>query len=345
MHLLPVAVFVQDRLHFLLVKMFGRFRRRIRHTILQPPVGDLGDGIVIGSAHRDRRMVATTAAWGGTPGFRTRTRSDQPEVRSSGHADGSRAIAAAKDAESKKRALATLNKGMLAATSQAPQQALLRTWARYHHCWFGGITEPYPITVSSLRAVAAMFKAGGYSSFRNYVFAAKGQHIRLGYYYWDQCLDKTAKDCIRSVIRGLGPAKRTEPLDVNKAIEILKTWKWNNTDMDRPMDSLAMITTAIIFLCREIEISGALQHELEVADDGSSCTDLWIALAISRCFAFPITFGTMYADGKSLENLWALTLILCHCFQIQEVKLSPSFKSLKWSDRWLGLTHQKLWNR
>ena len=100
-------------------------------------------------------------------GFRTRTRPDQPEVRANGHADVANAIAAAKDSESKKRALDTLNKGMLAATSQAPQQALLRTWAKFHHCWFGGITGPYPITVSSLRAVAAMFKAGGYSSFRN----------------------------------------------------------------------------------------------------------------------------------------------------------------------------------
>ena len=41
--------------------------------------------------------------------------------------------------------------------------------------------------------------------------------------------------------------------------------------MTKPVDSLAMISTAIIFLRREIEVSGALQHELEVADDGSSC--------------------------------------------------------------------------
>lgn len=250
--------------------MFCHFRRRLSHTFLQPPVGDLdtwasNDWLVVDSG----RVSMTSATE--RSGFRTRTRPDQPEVRANGHADVANAIAAAKDSESKKRALDTLNKGMLAATSQAPQQALLRTWAKFHHCWFGGITGPYPITVSSLRAVAAMFKAGGYSSFRNYVFAAKGHHIRLGH-HWDQCLDKTAKDCIRSVVRGLGPAKRTEPLDVKKAINVLGTWQWNETDMTKPVDSLAMISTAIIFLCREIEVSGALQHELEVADDGSSCT-------------------------------------------------------------------------
>ena len=99
----------------------------------------------------------------------------------------------------------------------------------------------------------------------------KSEHIRQGY-LWDQVLDRTAKDMIRSVLRGLGPAKRSDPLVVNFALDVAQSWGRNDHRLDRPINVAAMIITGIYFLTREIELSGALQHEMTVHDHGNLCT-------------------------------------------------------------------------
>ena len=155
---------------------------------------------------------------------RTRTRADQPTVRVNVAANTARALAAAASPESQRQAMEQLHRDVYAATSQAPQAALLRRWERFHLAWFCGCTEPFPLSVSSLKAVSSMFRAGNYSSIKNYIFAAKGHHIRLGH-PWNLQLDKTLKDCIRSVNRGLGVSNRSEPIDLEKALEVTMKWR------------------------------------------------------------------------------------------------------------------------
>ena len=67
----------------------------------------------------------------------------------------------------------------------------------------------------------------------SHLYAVKGQHIRLGY-TWSQALDKAGKDATRSVLRGLGPAKRSDPLFVRLAMEVCGEWGYNSDRMDRP---------------------------------------------------------------------------------------------------------------
>eukprot|EP00971_Amphidinium_carterae_P181235 3595236-Amphidinium_carterae.1 len=62
--------------------------------------------------------------------------------------------------------------------------------------------------------VAALFKAAGYRAWPNYLSVAKQAHIDAGG-SWSESLDQLARACTRSVLRGLGPARQSAPLDLN----------------------------------------------------------------------------------------------------------------------------------
>ena len=63
---------------------------------------------------------------------------------------------------------------MYAATSKKPRDALLKTWVRLHTCWFGEDGQPaFPLNEIKLVRVSALFKSGGYKSFKNYLSRAK----------------------------------------------------------------------------------------------------------------------------------------------------------------------------
>ena len=260
------------------------FRRHRHGSIMAAPRGNLDDWAngswlndcqVINSQRSANRrapygMVGRAANRANQGAVRARNRDDQPVVRIAASADSHLALAAAENAESQRQAVEELRKGTYAATSQAPQAALLRTWERFRNAWFSGCKEVYPLTPTGLKAVAAMFRAGNYSSFRNYAFAVKGQRVRMGY-LWTQQMDKLLRDCIRAVNRGIGESKRSEPLDLMKAVNTTWGWPTNMNDLEKPIGATALILVACTYMCREIEVAGALEYEFCVHEDGDSC--------------------------------------------------------------------------
>ena len=63
---------------------------------------------------------------------------------------------------------------MYAATSKKPRDALLQTRVRLHTGWFGEDGQPaFPLNEIKLVRVSALFKSGGYKSFKNYLSRAK----------------------------------------------------------------------------------------------------------------------------------------------------------------------------
>ena len=262
------------------------FRRR-NSTVMAAPRGNLdtwangtwlNDWMVVNPSPSRRHTSRRLTPYGPVgrsinrgESIRTRTRHDQPSVRIGATADSSRALAAASSAEAQRAAIEELQRGIYAATSQAPQAALLRTWERFHNAWFCGCLDVYPLQPNSVRAIAAMFRAGNYSSFKNYAFAAKSQHVRLGF-PWSQQLDKHLKDCIRSVNRGLGVSNRSEPIDLVKSVDATWGWPQNMVDLNLPIDTTALILVACTFMCREIEVAGALEFEFTVHEDGDACS-------------------------------------------------------------------------
>ena len=80
-----------------------------------------------------------------------------------------------------------------------------------------GLSEPaFPLTSAGVQRIAALFKAGGYLSFDNYMFRAKAEHIVAegASGEWSRALDRACKDCMRSVGRGAGAARQSSLLDV-----------------------------------------------------------------------------------------------------------------------------------
>ena len=52
---------------------------------------------------------------------------------------------------------------------------------------------------------------------------------------------------------------------------VAKSWGHNFARAHRPIDAAAMIICGVYFMTREIEFSGAIQHELTILPDASSC--------------------------------------------------------------------------
>ena len=97
-----------------------------------------------------------------------------PSFRRVDKGDLERAVTASGSAAGKQRALDQLVYDMYAATLKKPRDALLQTWVRLHTCWFGEDGQPaVPPDEIKLVRVSALFKSGGYKSFKNYLSRAK----------------------------------------------------------------------------------------------------------------------------------------------------------------------------
>ena len=73
-----------------------------------------------------------------------------------------------------------------------------------------------PLTTHTINVVSAVFKAGQYVSFHNYAQRAKTEHmsnVSVHGVHWTVELERCLKDCTRSVLRGLGAAQQSLPLD------------------------------------------------------------------------------------------------------------------------------------
>eukprot|EP00435_Cladocopium_sp_Y103_P026632 s1576_g6.t1 len=161
--------------------------------------------------------------------------------------------------EQMRGALSNLIDDMYASSSRAPRDALLKTWTRFHHKWFGEQMAVLPITEDKLLKVSALFKAGGYKSVKNYLSRIKEYHITSGF-DWNDRLDIISKKCARSALRGLGGAHRSEAFDLVAVCERLQDSKGPLTK-DGPINPVAMILTSTLFMLRELEASS-----LEVRD-------------------------------------------------------------------------------
>ena len=181
-------------------------------------------------------------------------RHDMPVVRKRQLGSMSAAKSAAQDQQSRSKALKAMERDMYARTSVGPREAQLATWIRLHKCWFGEAVSPWPLTEGKLVRVSALFKAGHYRSYKNYVSRAKDFHLSAGY-EWTDLLQRTVQKCTRSVLRGLAGPSRSEAFDF-AAVASALTSNTGQLAQGGPKNPLAMIVCATYFMLREIEASG-----------------------------------------------------------------------------------------
>merc|ERR1712051_603399 len=142
----------------------------------------------------------------------------------------------------------------MATSSVAPYTARWATWVKMHVKWFGdgaGALPVLPLTVESLRAVAAMLIAGGYRSTGHYVSRAKDEHMKT--FSWTSMLAREQRRAALAAKRGIGPAHQSAELPLH-AVVALGIDK-DNLVPDGPVDFEAYIVIAAFFVLREIEAS------------------------------------------------------------------------------------------
>ena len=190
-----------------------------------------------------------------------------PLVRS-GEAQPSHADGDSLQPDQMRGTLKELVDDMYAISSRAPRDALLRTWSKFHHQWFGDGIQVLPVTEEKLLKVSSLFKKGGYKSVKNYLSRIKEHHITSGF-EWNDRLDLMSKKCTRSVLRGLGGAHRSEAFDLLSVLEGLKL-SAEPLVKDGPVNPAALIVTATMFMLREIEASSLETSNVTFADQSVS---------------------------------------------------------------------------
>ena len=84
------------------------------------------------------------------------------------------------------------------------------TWTQLHKAHWDGLRRPaypvLPLTPIFIHIVGALLKAGGYRATKNYMAAAKEQHLDSGS-QWSSTLDLASRRFHNSTTRGLGPPR------------------------------------------------------------------------------------------------------------------------------------------
>ena len=115
-----------------------------------------------------------------------------------------------------------------------------------------------PLNVWKIKAVAAMFKAGHYTSFSNYASRAKTEHIDQFHVHgvpWSEELTVELKGGLRSITRGKGPAKQSFPVDL---LKVIKCGVSDAPTVDGgPVGMTDLLIIGTYFMARELEIACA----------------------------------------------------------------------------------------
>jgi hypothetical protein len=90
------------------------------------------------------------------------------------------ALSASASVEAMDAAVAALLLDRYAANTHRSRLTWQKTWLKMHvaaHRHIHPPPPPFPLTPTILHRIAALFKAGGYLSYENYVIWAKSEHL------------------------------------------------------------------------------------------------------------------------------------------------------------------------
>ena len=129
----------------------------------------------------------------------------------------------------------------------------------------------YPLSVRSLKMLAATLHKAGYTSAEQYLGEAKLQHVELGF-RWTEQLDLAMRRCKAAVTRGKGPRKRAPELPANKF--------WNMVGSPDPPGTVVkwakeLFTFASIWMLRCAELLKIKVEDVVLNSAARSVTLMW----------------------------------------------------------------------
>ena len=147
-------------------------------------------------------------------------RKDAPKIAFSTRAVPKLAEAVTATEEAKAAAMSEYEKDKFSATEPGTRSAAFNTWKKYHDRWFGPHgPDVFPLTVDGIAAVLCQLNAGRYRSPYNYTNVIKDMHIAAGS-PWSDLLVREVKQGLRSTSRGIGPARQSAELPVERTVEL-----------------------------------------------------------------------------------------------------------------------------
>ena len=184
-----------------------------------------------------------------------------------------------------------------AASGQGVRSSHLATWTKFHHHALGedatadGRTPVLPLTPDNIVLVAALFKAGDYRSYSNYLSDMKGYHLDEGH-TWTERLVHVGRWTTRSVMRGIGPARQSQPIPL-PLVMALHT-QLEPLVMHGPTHPRETYLLAACFLLREVEISATRVEHVDInLAEGTITWTLSASKTDPKAFGVTRTLGCM----------------------------------------------------
>ena len=151
-----------------------------------------------------------------------------------------------------------------ASSGRGVRASHLATWTKFHHRALGsnpddlGSTPVLPLTPAGVIPVAALFKAGDYRSYANYLASLKSFHLDFEH-PWTEHLEHVGRWTTRSVLRGIGPARQSQPIPLPGVMALAS--RLDPCVKDGPTHPRVAYLLGAIFLLREVELSATrLEH-------------------------------------------------------------------------------------
>ena len=236
-----------------------------------------------------------------SPSLFQSNRADAPPVASLSRGSHDDAVAAAASDDSKQRALAIFEDEKVARSSRKSRDNNWNVWRSLHRTWFRD--EHYlPLTTTKIACVSALFKAGKYCSYANYIGRAKAEHIatyHIHKQHWTEELSVAVRDATRSVLRGLGTARQSSPIDVQKVYAL----SLSSAPMSPggPISPTSFAVLGIFFMTREIEITCAGFSDLRLDVVRNELTwRLPVSKTDARALGTTRTWGCVCGGDRSL---------------------------------------------
>ena len=192
-----------------------------------------------------------------------RGRADHPVCHASNQRASFTLALQAAAPNNRKRALDNLQADILAKSSAPAQESRLKTYRALCSAWD---VPAFPLSLESVRCVAASLKAGFYRSPQLYFQAASGYQMRSLGLPVDSLVRGTIKEVVRSVKRGLGPAKLKDSFDVWKLHFATVSDDEDSFDFSSVEHCTDMVIIGSWWMLRELEMSSAKVQHLYVEE-------------------------------------------------------------------------------
>eukprot|EP00438_Fugacium_kawagutii_P032161 Skav231579 [mRNA] locus=scaffold481:254699:256465:- [translate_table: standard] len=163
----------------------------------------------------------------------------------------------------RQRSLAALDGDILARSTQPAHDARLRTYMAVCAAWE---TPPFPLTHHNIRCFGASMKAGGYRSAAVYYQSICSHQQRTLRISIDPMLRHTMRDCIRSILRGLGSQKLKDSFNGLLLNKVEITHDADPFDLNRVSHARDMCIVGLWFMMRESELASAKLGHLTLDD-------------------------------------------------------------------------------